>query len=80
LTGNEEDALATVHVTYSLSEADVLCGMLNAYGIPAFIPTRELAANGLIIATGGLEIRVPARCKRDALALLADVVKDGSPP
>jgi Na+/glutamate symporter len=75
-------ALATVHVCYSKPEAEVLCCMLNAYGIPAFVMGGATAAvaGHLIVALGGLEIRVPESMEADALSLLAQVEQDTSLP
>lgn len=79
---NASDGLATVHVCYSRPQAEVFTCMLKAYGIPAFINGGETAAvaGHLIVALGGLEIRVPSRFEADALSLLAQVEKDDSLP
>lgn len=72
------DGLATVHICYSRSEAEVFSCMLRAYGVPAFINGGETAAvaGHLIVALGGLEIRVPTIFEAEALGLLALVEKD----
>jgi hypothetical protein len=77
-----DDAFVTVHVSYSVSEADVFCCMLKAYGIPALVHGREVAGNAghLMVALGGMEIRVPAEHKRDAIQLLAGIEKDTALP
>ncbi len=56
--------------------------MLKAYGIPAYVNGREVAGNvgHLMVALGGMEIRVPARQQRDALQLLSGVEKDTALP
>lgn len=75
-------ALATVYVCYSKPEADVMCCMLNAYGIPAYVHGGAMAAvaGHLTVALGGLEIRVPESMEKDALELLSYVEKDASLP
>ena len=73
-----EGDLATVYVCGSLAEADVVCSMLQAYGIAAFVADRQMAnAYGpMVVARNGIHVRVPSWAGQDALLLLDDVADE----
>lgn len=69
------DDLATVHVSGSIAEADVVCSMLQAYGIPAFVADRQMANayGAMVVAKHGLQVRVPTWAEADAILLIAEI-------
>ena len=72
--GDDDDSLVSVHLSYSLSEAQVIVSMLQAYGIPAIIQGGESARNygEVAITAGGMPILVPQRNLRDAKQLVQE--------
>jgi hypothetical protein len=68
------DAHATVAVTDSQPEAAVLVSFLAWHGIPAYALGRHAAVQWpLVVALGGIPVRVPAWAQLEAEALLAEV-------
>jgi hypothetical protein len=72
-----QDDLVTAQICQSLAEADVVCSMLQAYGIPAFVADRQMAnAYGpMVVARRGILVRVPSWAARDAALLIADIAE-----
>lgn len=70
MSGDDEFVLACQ--TYSLSRAEVIVGMLQAYGIDAMLRDRHFNSTNahIAFATGGYHIMVPESRLRDAKELL----------
>ncbi len=64
--------LVLAYRSYSLPRAEVIIGMLNAYGIEAVMFDRNFNANNghLLMATGGFRIMVQSGQLREAQDLL----------
>ncbi len=75
------DDLATALICNDLAEADVVCSMLQAYGIPAFVADREMANayGAMLVAKNGIHVRVPSWAKIDAALLIAEVAEEHNP-
>jgi Putative prokaryotic signal transducing protein len=73
-------AIVVAHVTYSWPEAEVVCSMLNAAGVPAILADRNTI--GLLwhqaLAFGGFRILVFAKDFDDAKKIL-DEFKSAAP-
>jgi Putative prokaryotic signal transducing protein len=65
--------LVLAYRSFSLPRAEVIIGMLNAYGVAAVLFDRDFNGNNghLLLATGGFRIMVPAHQVSDAVELLA---------
>jgi Putative prokaryotic signal transducing protein len=72
VTKEQTSAVHVAHVTYSWPEAEVVCSMLNAAGIPAFLPDRNTVGNlGFqSFALGGFRIIVAEQDAKDAKAIV----------
>ncbi|MDE2385559.1 MAG: hypothetical protein KGO53_13170 [Alphaproteobacteria bacterium] len=68
----EDRDLVLAYRSYSLPRAEVILGMLTAYGVEAQLFDRDFNANNghLLVATGGFRIMVPAEQLRAANELL----------
>ena len=75
-----EPQFATVKICYSRPEMEVVCSMLAAHGIDSYVNGREMAAQDgqLLVAIGGMEVRVPSEYKRAALQLLDQTEDDAN--
>ena len=73
MTG-DRDAFVTVAVCYSLPAAVVARSALEARGVPTYATGQSFACIDwtLMVAIGGIDIRVPADCEADARALLGE--------
>lgn len=74
MSQNDKTTIVVAHITYSWPEAEVVCSMLNAAGVPAILADRNTI--GLLwyqaLAFGGFRILVFAKDFDDAKAILAD--------
>jgi hypothetical protein len=74
VTQGDATSIVVAHVTYSWPEAEVVCGMLNAAGVPAILADRHTI--GLLwhqaLAFGGFRILVFKRDFENASYILAD--------
>lgn len=71
------DSFETVAITYSHPETAVMLSMFAFYGIPAMpvgLYHSQIAPN-LMVALGGILIRVPAWAADEARTLLAEVAE-----
>ena len=64
--------LVLAYRSYSLPRAEVITGMLNAYGIKAILFDQSFNSNNghLLVATGGFRIMIEADKMREARDLL----------
>jgi Putative prokaryotic signal transducing protein len=71
---SDATSIVVAHVTYSWPEAEVVCGMLNAAGVPAILADRNTI--GLLwhqaLAFGGFRILVYSKDYDDAKDILSE--------
>lgn len=72
----EPDSFTPVAITYSQPEAAVMLSMFEFYGIPAYAVGARHAGTmwPMVVALGGVEIRVASAMVEEAHALLAPVM------
>ena len=80
MSQNDKTTIVVAHITYSWPEAEVVCSMLNAAGVPAILADRNTI--GLLwyqaLAFGGFRILVFAEDFHQAKAIL-DAFKSAEP-
>lgn len=73
----DDDRLVTVAIGYGFAETATTVSFLQAHGVPVTILPHHLPSVSwdMVVALGGMEIRVPARLGGAASILLAEIAE-----